>query len=394
MSESASNSRRQSAIRYIAYVSGMSEKQAELLIDQLEKQKSPLPGQPENRFKNGMDQHQMLRLLYAAIDSAEEMILITDARDRIGDEKIIYVNKGLEKVTGYSREELIGENPRIFQGPDTEPETIERLRERLSAGKRFEGETFNYRKDGSKYRVRWSIDPIKNSDGEITHFISVQQDVTPQWEQKERLEKIVEERESLLKEIHHRVKNNLAVITGLLELQSANTNSEETQNILTESINRIQSIATLHEKLYETGDYSNISLPDYISGLLHYLIQTMNAEGRDITLDTDIADITLPVTRAVPLALILNELVTNSYKHGFEGRDEGHIWVSLNEDSGNLVLTVADDGAGLPDDLEIEQLQSLGLRLISTLCTQLEGEYTFTDRDPGTKFRLVFPLSV
>lgn len=379
---------RKSAIKYIASISDMSEAQAAKLIDQLDNRKT----NTGKKHPNNINEGQMLRLLYAAVDSAQEMILITDARDRIGDEKIIYANKGAVEVTGYSREELIGQNPKIFQGEDTETETIERLRKQLSAGYRFEGETFNYRKDGSRYRVRWSIDPIKDSAGNITHFISVQQDVTKQWEQTKKLERIIQERESLLKEIHHRVKNNLAVITGLLELQSAKAHSSEMEDILTESINRIQSIATLHEKLYETGDYNNISLPEYISGLLQHLIQTMSTAKIDVTLNTDISDLTLSVNRAVPLALILNELVTNSFKHGFIDQDEGTLWVTLENVSDRLKLTVADDGVGLPEDFDINQLQSLGLRLISTLCSQLEGEYEFQDRNPGTKFVLSFPL--
>ncbi len=341
---------------------------------------------------DGLGKGQMLELLYTAIDSAHEMVVITDARNRIGDEKIIYVNNSMERVTGYTKEELIGENPKIFQGPDTDKETIQRLRKKLSQGKHFEGETFNYRKDGSMYRVRWSIDPIRDEQGEITHFVSVQQDVTDQWRQKKKLEDMVKERELLLKEIHHRVKNNLAVIAGLLQLQSDKTNSEETRHILSESINRIQSIATLHEKLYKTDDFNNIFLPDYFKDLLEQLINSMEQNEMNIATNTDIAKITIPVSKAVPLSLIFNELVTNSIKHGFEEQDEGTIRISVDQTNDIVTMRVSDNGIGFPDDLEIEKLQSLGLRLIDTLCKQLQGEYEFENRNPGTGFILRFKL--
>lgn len=393
MSELSNHQKRRAAIEYLASQPSVSEEEAEEIIKQFEGDASPSQ-RGDLGFSKLLKREKMLHLLSSAIDSTSEMVIITDAREQIGDEKIIYVNDGVTNVTGYSKEELIGANPKILQGPDTNTETLAHLREQLAAGNHFEGETFNYRKDGSRYRVRWNIDPIRNESGEITHFVSVQRDVTSQWKQKKKLEVMVEERDSLLNEIHHRVKNNLAVITGLLDLQAAKSGSEETQIILSESINRIQSIATLHEKLYQTGDFRNILLPKYLSELIDHLIDTMSSDKLQITAHTDIADATLPVTEAVPLALILNELITNSFKHGFEDRAESTLWITLNHDSGHFHLTVADDGVGLPEDLEIEELNSLGLRLIDTLCSQLGAEYSFENREPtGTEFILEFEVS-
>ncbi|MDR8393878.1 PAS domain S-box protein [Aliifodinibius sp. S!AR15-10] len=384
MSESAKISDRKTAIRYITSISGKTEEEAGQLLNQLEQY-------PETK-EMGVDEEELFPLLNTAIDATRDMLLITDARKQIGDEKIIYVNKGVEQVTGYSREELIGKNPKIFQGPETEKATIDRLRKKLAAGERFVGETFNYKKDGSKYRVRWSIDPIRDEEGEITHFISIQQDVTSEWEQKNRLEKTLDERESLLNEIHHRVKNNLAVISGLLDLQSAKSSSEETKKILSESVNRIQSIATLHEKLYETGNFNDIYLPEYIEGLLEHLVKTMSDQTTDITTKIDIADARLSVSNAVPLALIINELVTNSFQHGFQHREEGTLEISLDHDKEKFELTVADNGVGLPEELDVENLDSLGLRLIETLCNQLNGKYEFEKRNPGTRFKMMFDI--
>ncbi|MDX1637100.1 MAG: histidine kinase dimerization/phosphoacceptor domain -containing protein [Balneolaceae bacterium] len=378
---------KQAAIQYISSISGLTKEQTNLLLERIEQfdQQASV-----SRLLKQISSKHMLKLLFSAVESAHDMIMITDAPDEIGQEKIIYVNRGMTEITGYSREELLGSSPKMLRGPDTEQDTIDRLRTQLAEGQSFEGETFNYRKDGSRYRVRWSIDPVYNDRDEITHFIAVQQDITAQWEQRRRLEQMLEERDSLLSEIHHRVKNNLAVISGLLELQSAKTKSPETRAILEESINRIQSIATLHEKLYETGDFSDIALPRYISGLLDHLMKTMDGSSGNITLEQEIVDAIISVEQAVPLALILNELVTNALKHAFDEGEKGRIRVQIENDDGFLILNVSDNGSGMPDELEIEELNSLGLRLIDTLSKQLGGEYHFEERDTGTFFTLRF----
>ncbi|MDZ7695167.1 MAG: histidine kinase dimerization/phosphoacceptor domain -containing protein [Balneolaceae bacterium] len=393
MSGANTQTTKETIIEYISSNSDMSEEEAADLLENLETTNDfpQFKNQPDT--SNMIEKKQMLKLLYAAVDSAREMVIITDAREEIGQEEIIYANRGVEEITGYTQEELIGNNPKMLQGPETDQSEIDRLVENLSNGERFTGETFNYRKDGTTYRVRWSIDPIYNDDGDITHFVSLQQNVTEEWERKKKLQQIIEERESLLSEIHHRLKNNLAVIIGLLDLQAAKTSSEETKNILSECINRIQSIATLHEKLYETGDFENISLNSYITELIEHLVQTLSSHDMDISIREDIADISLPSDKAVTLALIINEVFTNSFKHGFKGVKEGRLWITLNHESDHIDLTISDDGVGLPDDLDLANINTLGMRLIHTLCTQLGGQYTFENRDPGTTFFLEFEIN-
>lgn len=392
MSSSNGKSDKDQAISYISSISKLSDQDAADLLEHLNRTGDLLHFQDQPDTTDAIQKSQMLKLLYAAVDSAKEMVIITDAGDTIGEEKIIYVNRGIEEVTGYTREELIGKNPRIFQGPDTDQEVLKRLKKKISNGEHFVGETFNYKKDGSKYRVRWSIDPVYDRAGNITHFVSLQQDITEEWKREKKLQKIIEERESLLYEIHHRVKNNLAVITGLLDLQSTQTNSKEAREILSECTNRIQSIATLHEKLYETGDFSSVHLRKYIRELVNYLVQTLTTHDKEITTNLAVDSISLPTAKAVPLALILNETVTNSFKHGFEGQQKGTLDIELKHDETTISLRITDNGVGLPEDLEIENLNSLGLRLIDTLCTQLDGNYRFENQNPGTMFFLQFEL--
>jgi PAS domain S-box-containing protein len=330
------------------------------------------------------------KILLKAIETTGEMVIVTDAPEIIGEEKIIFVNNAFEEITQYSKEEVYGKSPSFLQGSETDYDVIRDLKEKLSNGERFEGETFNYKKDGSVYRVRWSIDPIYNDEGEITHFVSVQRDVTEEWERHQKMQKIINQRENLVKETHHRIKNNLATITGLLELQIMKSKSDEVRNVLSESMNRVSSIASIHEKLYETEGLSSITLDVYIKDLVEQIRNSLENIGgiSDINFELDLNPISLSIQQAVPLGLILNELVTNAHKHAFD-EERGTISISCQADEDKIYLKVKDNGKGLPEDLEIQNTNSLGLKLIDTLCRQLDGEYNLSSEN-GTKFLMYF----
>ncbi|NGP89403.1 sensor histidine kinase [Fodinibius halophilus] len=330
------------------------------------------------------------KTLIQAIQTTKEMVVVTDAPDKIGDEKIVFVNKAFEEITQYSREEVIGKSLSILQGPKTDKETIKELVEKVSKGEHFEGETFNYKKDGSTYRVRWSIDPIRDEDGEITHYVSVQRNVTKEWEQRQQMKDIIEEREMLIKETHHRIKNNLATITGMLELQVMKSSSQEVQEVLSESMNRVQSIASIHEKLYETEGLASITLDDYLEDLIRQVDSSIeNIDGlSEIDFEIDIKPISIRTRQAVPLGLIINELVTNSHKHAFD-EEGGTISIKCTEENNTVSLEVKDDGKGLPEGLDVTSSQSLGLKLVDSLAKQLKAEYSFSS-DNGTQFTMTF----
>lgn len=336
------------------------------------------------------EQSRISDIMFKAIETTNEMVIVTDAPDRIGDEKIVFVNKAFEKVTQYSKEEVMGKTPSFLQGPETDREVISDLVEKLSEGERFEGETFNYKKDGSRYRVSWSIDPIRNNMGEITHFVAVQRDVTQEWEQRRQLQEVIKERETLVKETHHRIKNNLATITGLLELQIMKSDSAEVQQVLSESMTRVKSIASIHEKLYETEGLASITLDLYINDLIEQLHDSLEGleASTDINFTMDLEPISLKTRQAVPLGLIINELITNAHKHAFDDNG-GTVSVSCTMEDEQITLKVSDDGKGLPENLDVQKTDSLGLKLIETLSHQLEADYSLRS-DGGTHFKMTF----
>jgi len=222
------------------------------------------------------------------------------------------------------------------------------------------------------------------------HFQQAQNEIA----ERRRVEKIIteslKEKEVLIKEIHHRVKNNLQIISSLLKLQSGYIKDKEALEMLGESRNRIQSMAIVHQKLYQSKDLSRIDFSEYIKQLLAHLFQVYKVDNNTITLNIQTQSIKIGVDTAIPCGLIINELVSNSLKHAFPGGRKGNIDIVMKELSpDNFVLEVSDDGIGFPEDIDFRNTLSLGLQLIITLAEQLDGTIDKQNVN-GTRFILRF----
>jgi two-component sensor histidine kinase len=204
-----------------------------------------------------------------------------------------------------------------------------------------------------------------------------------------RLEASLREKELLLQEIHHRVKNNLQVTSSLLRLQSIKVEDPSTLNVLQESQNRIRSMALIHEKLYQSKDLSRVDFAAYISDLAHYLFGAYRSTAGQVKLNLDVRDVALEIDTAIPCGLIINELVSNALKHAFPEGRRGEIFVTLGKTNGRYSLTVHDDGIGMPPDLDLSKVDSLGVLLITTLVDQLEGTLEWS-RNGGTTATIAF----
>ncbi len=208
-------------------------------------------------------------------------------------------------------------------------------------------------------------------------------------DQKEVIEKVLKERESLLKEIHHRVKNNLQIIASLLYLQSGKFENEDFKRVLEEGQGRVRSMALIHQKLYENDDLKSIPFGEYLQELLGEIKASFGQTTEKIVVEVDSDNIQFDVETAIPLGLIVNELATNAFKYAFSGLDKGTFSISLKKENGQIVLNVSDDGKGIPDGIDIKKTKSLGLRLVKMLSVQLEGDYSFQS-EKGTNFKLKF----
>ncbi|MDO8873313.1 MAG: PAS domain S-box protein [Methanoregula sp.] len=197
-----------------------------------------------------------------------------------------------------------------------------------------------------------------------------------------------DEKVMLLKEVHHRVKNNLQIIASLLNLQSRYITDEPTLAAIKESQNRVRAMALVHEKLYRSEDISHISLNDYIRFLGTGLFQFYDAKSRGIRFSLDIRDVDVDINAAIPLGLIMNELISNSLKYAFPEERKGEVFISVKKEGHTLTILFKDDGIGIPGDLDWTNTPSLGLRLVTSLVDQMNGTIDL-DRSSGTAFMMV-----
>lgn len=220
-------------------------------------------------------------------------------------------------------------------------------------------------------------------------------DITGRKEAEKRLRAALREKEVLLKEIHHRVKNNLQIITSLLNLQTNRVENQEVRIHLRESQNRIRAIALIHEKLYQSEDLANVNFEEYIRTITGELFKIYNVDASRVSAEVRVNNIMLPIDKAIPCGLLANELVTNSLKYAFppELSREGKVSIVMEPSGDTIRMTVSDNGVGIPDDIDLESAQSLGLVLVRILTRdQLHGEVTVS-RKGGTSVSVVFCIN-
>ena len=258
-------------------------------------------------------------------------------------------------------------------------------------------------KDGQITPVLYNASVYNNESGEVVGVFAAARDITERKKAEEALAKIEIVRKQ---EIHHRIKNNLQVISSLLDLQAETFNGREcikdseVLKAFRESQNRVISMALIHEELYKGGGFEALNFSSYIEKLVENLFQTYSVGNIDISLNMDLMENAFfDMDTAVPLGMIINELVSNSFKHAFKGRERGEIRIKLHQrrkrkvnESTSFILTVSDNGIGIPENLEIEDLDSLGMQLVTSLVDQLDGELELK-RNNGTEFVMKFRVT-
>lgn len=257
----------------------------------------------------------------------------------------------------------------------------------------FEGDDVHYERwfdfgDRGRRFVAVNYYPYRSQDGSVTHCVVVSHDLTARKEAEDRLAGSLKEKETLLKEIHHRVKNNLQVISSLLNLQSASIENRETKELVRESQNRVRSMALIHEKLYQSESLAEVDFAEYLRNLTRDLFRSYSAGG--IMLKLQAEEIRLDVDTAIPCGLIVNELVSNALKYAFPQGRGGDLHISFSRISRErFALTVTDTGVGLPREIDVKNPKTLGLQLVSMLVNQLHGTLDVVT-DSGTTFMVTF----
>ena len=249
------------------------------------------------------------------------------------------------------------------------------------------------RRDGTTIHVRESARAIRDAAGNVLYYEGTVEDVTEKRRAEDALMASLREKEVLLREIHHRVKNNMQIISSLLNLQAREIDDPAVVQMFKESQTRIRSMAFVHERLYRSKDLSRVDLSGYIGSLLAHLSRIYDVGAERIRFETEIEDISLEISTAIPCGLLINELVTNSLKHGFPGDRAGIIRLELrrqgSEGGDRFLLRVADDGVGFPQGLDFQMTESLGMQIILMLVDQIDGAIE-REPGPGTAFRIEF----
>jgi PAS domain S-box-containing protein len=307
---------------------------------------------------------------------------------------IVSWNAGAEGVLGYAEPEILGQPVAILFTPeDVRNGAPEKEMERARADGRSLDERWHMRKDGTRFWASGALTSMLDDKGRLRGFAKVMRDETERRRAEEQLRTSLREKEVLLQEIHHRVKNNLQVITSLLRLQSGHASDESTRGMFEEARNRVQAIAGIHELLYRSPDLARIDFGAYLNRLARDLFSFYGIDTNRLQLAIEVKHTGLGVNKAIPCGLIVNELLTNSLKHGFHDGRQGTVRVSLECLNGECILVVEDDGLGFPEGFDWEQADSLGLQLVKVLSAQLDGSVD-VERGTGTCFKISFPSNL
>jgi PAS domain S-box-containing protein len=305
----------------------------------------------------------------------------------------VYVSRQIKSLLGYSAEEWLADPQLWFNlvHPDDRDRLISKSQAALTKGQAFRTE---YRMFNRAGQVVWVQDqtvvlPDETGQSGLTQGVLV--DITTRKQAEEQLRASLHEKEMLLKEIHHRVKNNMQVISSLLNLQSGYINDTQALEIFQDSQNRVRSMALIHEKLYRSKNLAEIDLGEYVNDLATHLFRSYKADGKGITLKVQAEDVHLGIDAAVPCGLIINELISNALKHAFPNGRRGEILVELQKNQQQISLCVSDNGIGFPTDLDFQNTNSLGLQLVNTLVGQLDGTIELQNGS-GTTFKINFAV--
>ena len=314
------------------------------------------------------------------VENSPEIILITDE-----NQNIEFFNLASKR---YEQEEIIGDS--LFNYVDqNHHKEIDAANKRILRGEvKYESyETEGTDIDGNKQYFQTHVGP-KYNDDKVIGLVLFIRNITDRKISEDKIKQSLAEKEVLLKEVHHRVKNNLQIISSILNLQSSTISDTSTLELLKNSQDRIRSMSLIHELLYQTKDFSTIQFSEYIKSIATNLFHSYN-QNRNIVLEQDLDDIKLDLDMAIPCGLIVNELITNALKYAFDEKEEGVVKIGLKQESELIKLSISDDGKGFPENINFRETSSLGMQLVISLVEQIDGEILLNS-EKGTQYTITF----
>jgi PAS domain S-box-containing protein len=338
----------------------------------------------------------------AAIRATRMAMIITNPR--LPDNPIVFANDAFLRLTGYERSEVVGRNCRFLQGPETDRGHVRAIRDAIEARRDINVDILNYRKDGSTFWNALYISPVANEAGELQFYFASQLDVSDRKRsehhtirEKERFERAVAERTAeleealetrtaLLHEVDHRVKNNLQMVSSLIVMQARTIPDEKIRQSLREMLSRVEALSTVHRRLYQSDDVARFEVGEFLRDLVSDVVAASRFRDMETRFELDSVDIA--AGRAAPVALIVNELVTNALKHAFDGIDHPILTTRIVKAGDRFRIEIEDNGSGIS---ETGGAVSFGTKLIRSLSRQLKAEITWEDIRPGTRATIELP---
>jgi PAS domain S-box-containing protein len=309
--------------------------------------------------------------------------------------KIEMVNTQAERVFGFERSEMLGQPIEMlvpsrfrFNHPNLREAFFESPVSRpMGAGR----DLYGLKKNGTEFPVEIGLNPIETDEG--TMVLSAIVDISDRKHREESIHASLKEKDILLGEIHHRVKNNLQIIHSLLDLQSGSISDTVALGLMRESQNRILSMALIHQTLYQSKDFAQVDFGRFLDSLVPTLVSSYGVGSAPFSIDIDVVEVQLPINAAIPCGLIVNELISNALKHAFPDGRAGQVRIHLAlESKGGVLLRVSDDGVGIRQEIDLRQTTTLGLQLVNLLVDQLAGEIEIQRANP-TMFSVRFPVA-
>lgn len=318
---------------------------------------------------------------------------------------IVSWNSGAERLLGWTEEEAVGKSVSVMFTPEdlAAGEHVREMEDALANG-RAEDERWHVRKDGSRFFASGVLTQVRDQQAELLAFAKVMRDITARRQNEEQLKEAVEAKSTLVREIHHRVKNNLQVIASLLSMQASYTQHPDVLSAFSEAEGRLRAIARIHETLYASTDLSAVEFSAYLQNLAREAVSLYSSSPDNIQVDIGANEMVLHIEQAIPLGLIANELIGNCLKHGLQN-GIGRLRIRLRYvpdsfdpargetvDDGWGMLEVGDGGPGFPPGFDAQSTPTFGLKLVNLLVRQLRGKFEVAD-GPGSLSIVKFPLS-
>lgn len=335
-----------------------------------------------------MYNEQELNLLNTAVSQLSNHVMITNNKGQIQ-----YINPAFENATGFKLDEIQGMRANVLKSGQQGESFYKSMWGTIMSGRTFQSEIINKAKDGRLIVEELFITPIFDNKGEIANFIAIYTDLEEKQKAKLASQQL-EEKELLLKEIHHRVKNNLQIVSSLLSLQANQIDDAHFVALFQTSQQRVASIALVHEKLYQSKNLDVVNIQEYVSDLIEKIVDSSENAQQPIQKIVNVADVYINLDKAVPLGLIINEVLSNAFKYAFDASIKNPtIKVEIFEAEEVLNIQLSDNGKGIEDIDKAMQSQSLGMKLVKTLSLQLGCEMEVdTAKNKGVKYKLTCPI--